>query len=90
MTPRLAVAIALPVALALVGGIFLIWKYAHASGKVEYCYLRYDEPNRMSWGTNVLMGHREWRSDVEYGTFIEVQEAVDRAFKMGCPFRVME
>ena len=64
------------------------WKAAHASGKVEYCYTVWDEPNRLSWGAFILMGHREWRPDVELGRFPEIQAAVDEAAKRGCPLRI--
>jgi hypothetical protein len=78
--------IAVPASLAVVFAAFLIWKAAHASGKVDGCYLIYEEWTRYT-AKNVLMGHRDWLPDVEYGRFIEPETAVEQAHTRGCELK---
>jgi hypothetical protein len=52
-----------------------LFMYAKSDGKVDYCYILYNNDSTIHLPSYVIMGHRSWRIDIRMAIASSVDEA---------------
>jgi hypothetical protein len=80
---KLVLLVVLLCALGGLGTLFVV--SARASGQITWCYVEAVRDQENPKPLN-LKGHIDWRQDTDIARVTTVDEAIDIAKKLGCPF----